>query len=200
MAPSKRNNVVSGSAGSVPVTAARVKQMILARKEKKVCSSASSSTSTTSGVVTYLVPIALGDDADDRTGNVIRPVSMVSRLSVDSAATTTTRFILLQDVQANGTSPTTTDVLISASPFTSYEPINLAMSRFKVLYDVNLNTSASGTNIVTRTINFKMKGTIHFSGTASTSGSAGRNGIFLLVISDVATVYQTHHQMIYTDA
>jgi hypothetical protein len=174
--------------------------MIRSRKEKQIFSINSSGTSTTAGTVTYISQIAEGDSPDDRSGYQIRPVKHLIHLQVDNASTSMTRFMLVQDRLAFGAAPTVGQIISSATPTAMVNPIALMNGRYKILIDAMLTTSATGKNIEYKTIEKQMKGAIHFIGNGATSASAGTNSMFLLVISDVATSYTTHHQLTYTDA
>jgi hypothetical protein len=182
------------------VTKEQVRRMIRARKEKQILSLNSSGTSTTAGTVTYISQIAEGDSPDDRSGYQIRPVKHLVHLQVDNASTSMTRFIIVQDKIAYGSAPTVGQILSSALPTNTINPIAIMNGRYKILLDEMLTTSATGKNIEYKSVEIKMKGVIHFIGPTTSSSDAGNNAMFLLVISDTATAYTSHHQLTYTDA
>jgi hypothetical protein len=186
--------------GNKSVTKQQIRQMIRARKEKQILSLNSSGTSTTAGTVTYISQVAEGDSPDDRSGYQIRPVKHLVHLQVENASTSMTRFIIVQDKFAYGSAPTVGQILSSALATNTINPIAVMNGRYKILLDEMLTTSATGKNVEYKSIEKRMKGVIHFIGPTSSSSDAGNNAMFLLVISDTATVYSTHHQLTYTDA
>jgi prephenate dehydratase len=193
------NNKRQLNGGSRPVSSAQVKQMIQARKEKHILSLDASGTSTTGGTITYLSQIAEGDGADDRAGYEVRPVKHLVHLEVENGSTSMTRFIILQDKNSYGSSPSVGQILSSIAPTTTINPSAVMNGRFKILLDTMMTTSGNGNQIAYKTFQKRMGGSIHFIGSGSTSASAGANSMFLLVISNVATTYKTHHQLTFTD-
>lgn len=97
----------------------------------------------TAGAVVSLpiFSIQQGDTDSTREGNMIHIRKLISLFwFFDTAATSTARVICFIDRQANGTTPSVTSVLQSASFAALYDPntvIGSGGSRYKILYDVS---------------------------------------------------------------
>jgi hypothetical protein len=170
-----------------PVTRQQVKQMIVGRLEDKIASASSTGVVGTAGSVVYLSSIAQGDSLGDRAGNAIRPSLLDIRFSYIDVASGFARVIVFQDSENVGTIPTVAQVLTSASWNAVPDPTQIAMRRYKFLYDHTFPLSAVGDLTGFEHRKIKMKGPIHFVSSGGTSTSGGRNALFLLVIASTVT-------------
>lgn len=146
-----------------------------------------SSSISSSGTVFLLNGLAQGDTSSARTGNSVLMRNCHLRLGFAQNATAVTTFyrvILFWDTQQVGdTSPTVTDILESASP---YSPLATAsVGRFRILKSWFFSTD--DTKAQTKAINHYSKFRVHsrFNGTASSD--IQKNGLYLMAISDQST-------------
>ncbi len=161
----------------------------------------------TSGVINQIsTDIAQGDNIGQRSGDVIRPQRLVVRVFLTgSNSTFVGRVVLFQDTMANGATPAVTDLLDSATYISSYAATTRQERRFKVLADRYISSCASSNNnAVVEVFDLRMKGSIHYLGSASGAASAGRNTLFILFISNAssagAIVYKWSYDLEYTDS
>jgi hypothetical protein len=188
----------------------QVVQILNSRIERKLVTGATagidwSATGTVSEIST---DIAQGDNINNRSGDVIRPIrlnfTIISRCIV-AAASNVFRVILFQDTMANGAAPLVTDVLNTAVNYSQYKPINQQSKRFKILADfggVNVNLANNQESILHKSV--KLRGTTHYVGTSAGSTVAGKNSIYVLFISSNITAgsinYRWSYSLEFTDA
>nr|UOF79877.1 capsid protein [Cressdnaviricota sp.]UOF81548.1 capsid protein [Cressdnaviricota sp.] len=142
------------------------------------------------GEVTYLSGNAQGTTQSTRLGNSIlfKDLFLRATISGNSAATNTmSRIMIFIDTSNDGVIPDINEVLASS---TIWSPLNLNFrSRFVILYD-KVIYNRTGTQNQNRNIKVykKLRG-IHakFQGTDATQGSAGKNSIYMLKLSDQPT-------------
>jgi Satellite tobacco necrosis virus coat protein. len=150
------------------------------------------------GVIGHLNPIAQGDGTSSRTGGNVLMTDLDLFIywygtAVNGGAA---RLIVFCDKQqVLSTAPSVTTVLENATPYSHHKFINLA--RFSVLYDrvETLNTSDKIANI--QKLKIKLQRQAIFGG--SSSADIQRNGLYYLVICDVATAYQINSRLYYHD-
>lgn len=186
------------------VSTAQVRQMINANIEHKIYSDTTTGTLAVGGLVS---PIFMPADADDwtaRTGLVVRPTHITSRVSLVSGTTSSiARVILFQDRHARGAAPAVTDVLLTAAYNSNYLSVNLLNNRFKIIFD---ETVALGSSTLPPTATFKrheipLRGTVSFMDGSGTSTGLGENAIFMLIIgSNVSGTYDLKNMTKFTDA
>lgn len=186
-----------------------VARVLNARVEHKraVATTGSNIDWSTTGVVSQLsTDIAQGDNIGQRSGDTIRPQRLIVRLySTGSLQVASGRVIIFQDSMANGSTPAVTDVLDSAVYLAPYAAPTRQERRFKILLDQYIvnNPSASNQESV-HTFDLRLKGSIHYLGSAAAAASAGRNTIYVLFISRTALagniVYRWSYDLEYIDA
>lgn len=138
------------------------------------------------GSITHITDIAVGDDAGSRTGNSILLRNMLKRIRFTkhaSATTTFIRYMIVQDTQQVGdTTPAITDVLEYADVDS---PMKLGSSgRFKVMLNRMVALDTNRLTFHKETFS-KLYSHIRYNGNASTD--IQKNGIYLILISDQLT-------------
>lgn len=151
--------------------------------------SVSTSSYTNSGAISCCTLISQGVDSG-RVGLSILAKSFELRLRATihaSATFTTLRLIVFTDNMQQGTLPTVTEVLESASMLAQYEADN-NLGRFGKLYDgiINLDSSSKQGDYLNVTIPLGNKH-IKFNGTGATQADQGKQSIYVLGISNEAT-------------
>lgn len=148
-----------------------------------------------------------GLNYNERVGNSIKlqKIEFYGHYHISTNMTTAVgtklRIILFRDLQQDGTAPTVTEVLNTASEVSTYN--YLKRERFSFLVDelVPLSQVAGNANGVFR-YDIPHEGHVKFLGTSAAAGSMGFGSIYMLAISneatDVATVYAKTY-LYYTD-
>lgn len=164
----------------------------------------------TAGVVnTISMAVTQGDGIGNRSGNVIRPVSLKIRVQMGQLAgnydSFVARFIIFQDTMCNGSTPAVTDLLSSADPLSGYEPETRQARRFKVLHDRTLTlTGQTKNNRRYLSVDLPMKGAIHYLASTGAATDQGKNSIFALFITSAAAAggnrYGWSYDFEFTDA
>ena len=151
--------------------------------------SVSTGSYTTAGAVSGLTLIAQGDGVSNRQGLSLLAKSLEVRLTADqhaSATATALRIIVFTDNMQDGTLPTVTEVLESATVLAHYESDN-NIGRFGKLYDQTMVLDVGG-NFKYRNFTIPLGNKhIKFNGTDATQASQGKQSIYLLGISNEAT-------------
>lgn len=205
----KKMSTSSSRNSSQVSVARRVTQVLNSRLEHKRAVSTSAAIDwTTAGVVSLLsTDVAQGDNIGNRSGDMIRPLRLTFRLT--SAVTTGQvlgRIIVFQDSMCNGSTPAVTDVLETANVLAPLKAVAHQARRFKILNDFHvINILSTQLQVVEVTRTMAMKGAIHYVSSAGSAGSAGRNTIYVLFISDSAGTagqkfYSWSYDLEYLDA
>jgi len=164
--------------------------------ETKFFETTVSTTVDSSGALTCCNLIAQGTDYTNRVGDSIKlqKIEFNGHYHISTNATTSVgtklRLILLRDLQQDGTAPTVTEVLQTASEVATYN--YLRRERFSILSDqlIALNQLAGNANGVFK-LTIPHEGHVKFLGTSSAAGSMGYGSIYLLAISSEATQVPT---------
>jgi len=160
----------------------------LVNTEKKLCDVNTSTTVDSTGFISYISAVAQGSDAFERTGRSIKPLYYHCNCDYQmnaSATRTFLRIILFQDSECNAATPAISDVLVNSVVASQYN-ILTSKGRFKFLMDKLIPFDSSNiakTDKFTCSVPLK----IFYEGTSSAVGSAGKNGLFCLFLSDQAT-------------
>lgn len=133
-----------------------------------------------------------------RNGDIIHIKSLSIRAFPVDNAPAAYRFVLFIDRLAQGTTPSVTDVLASASPYAQYSSLNVighGGARFKVLADktftINPQITATNTYGPFYIANYKGAVAMPVVYTASTGAASdvSKNNVWLLSISSTASAY-----------
>lgn len=162
---------------------------------------------TNTGVLTLVNGVGQGSDFTQRIGRKVCLKSLLINWSTSQAGVSTeagevVRMMLIYDSQTNSASlPATTDVLLTADPFSAMNLNN--RDRFKILYDkrATLNPAVYTASVLTAgapVLRFyskylKLNHEMIFSGTGSTIGSIQTGSIFSLVITTSGTGSSTYN-------
>lgn len=140
------------------------------------------------GTVSYLTDVAQGLGDEDRIGNTILLKDIIFRCEIAMNATasaTSVRVILFCDKETDGTSPTVTQVLETASYLS---PLNQDSSkRFVVLHDIGFSMSIYNNRIISDKFYKELNIHTRYDGSGATVADARQNQIFLLTISNEVT-------------
>jgi hypothetical protein len=175
-------------------------------EEKILDTSSASYVFDTTGNVTPMSLIAQGLDYNNRVGDSLKMQSLQLRYRVfrgGSATTSVVRIMLIRDLDCQGATPTTAQILSAVGTSQApTSPLNwLNRKRFAVLYD-NLTTVTSTDIGFTDSISMAHEGHILFLGTTAAAASQGKGSLFVLAISDEATNYPSiawQSRIIFTD-
>lgn len=141
------------------------------------------------GLVYPLHEMAQGDTDQTRSGNSIKPLSVLIRGRLTNNATavnTLVRVLLVLDTQQIAdTTPSVSDILDPSYQFWNAPLNNNTVGRFKVLSDRKYQLTTVSTPIREFKIYQKLYGHIRYNGANSTDIQKG--GIYLMFISDQAT-------------
>lgn len=159
----------------------------LVNSEVHKFSSSATPTVDSSGSVTHLTAIAIGDTASTRTGNSIfvRYLYPQYTLTLNASATDTfVRLIFFYDTQqVADTAPTVANVLESVSHLSSLNNDN--KGRFQILADRRYSLQAVDVTSMIRKLYLPLKLHINYNGSAGTDQQ--KNALYLLAISNEAT-------------
>lgn len=151
------------------------------------------------GLVTWLTAVTLGDDNNEREGEVISGVRFEMKYNFSLSAASvhsfeTVRVILFEEkVNSNQALPGAAQLLSSINPY-SYMNRSTGRNRFRIIYDRThvINRFVTDLDSVSQTysVSLKMNGRkIKFDSNAivpATGVGGANNHIFLLAISDAA--------------
>jgi hypothetical protein len=190
----KNVNKRLGNSVATPAVRAAVRQMIESRLEhKRINAIGALADLPTAGVInTISMNVAQGDDIFNRAGDVIMPKEVRIRGHLRQAAASfgllCARIIVFQDTLCNAATPTVLDVLATAHPLAAYSAVSKQTQRFRILHD-QTHGLVGQTSSAETCFNFplKLRGKIHFLGPTGVAGNQGRNSLFVLFISDVAS-------------
>lgn len=162
-----------------------VKSLINVEKKFLDTVQANTSVSSTAGV-NQLSAISQGTDYNQRDGLSVKAASIQGRIQVTANSTSTVghqlRYILVRDMNDDGTAPVISDLLESATNVNS--PLNHTFGdRFKVLYDKSFNTSQTGPEIQVKDFYIPLNDHIKWSD-ATTGRRVGH--IWCFYLSDTA--------------
>lgn len=147
---------------------------------------------TSAGTLTHLSNIAQGDTQGTRTGNSILARSLFGRIGLEMNPTATVSririLIVCDNQQIADTSPSATDVLLTASTLSSLDTATYP-NRFKVLKDMLITLDDAKMMGSSFKINIPMYKHIKYNGANSTD--IAKNGIYILYISSESVNYPT---------
>lgn len=154
---------------------------------------------TTAGLVQPISQhIIVGDTFDTRDGDsiVAKSLEVVWNCfdSTTSVQTRLCRIIIFSDSMNTGVLPAVTDVLLSASPTSGYNPVNLLNKRFKIYVDDKLpivTTSAAGAHL--KHYQFRLNKKICYLNTTFATASNGKDSFWCLTIADTVAVGATRN-------
>lgn len=157
----------------------------------------------TTGAMTLLNSTVQGDADNNRSGNsiLLRSVNINMKFTMNTSATNTTiRYILFFDKEANGATPTGSNILQNVSPVGNYD--HNQASRFQVLYDNRLTLSVNGTSEITKRIYRRLQRHTHYDGVAGNAADIVDYGLWLYMVSDEGTntpTVQIRSQLLFID-
>lgn len=186
--PRARSAKRSKSRGKLAALTAKVNALSKASQANKhiISTSAAGVPIPTAGTVVYLSGISQGDDIVNRNGNSINIEEIRLRVHAINGAGATTayslRCILFTDSEQLGSLPAVTDLLTSATVWSSYAINNRLMSRFKVIRDHTLTIGATGSDTDRADFEWRVKknqiGKVNYINTGNSIASAGKNSLF----------------------
>lgn len=206
-----RNVRSSNARNLAPVTPALVRNMIKStlvnnQELKRFTIVSLGNAATTAGTVSTISQgIIQGDTVSTRDGNqavLKRIVFRYNQISALASTTTSLRFILFSDSQANGVVPTVADVLDSPFVVSAYAPSQFMSNRFKIIKDVvHSTTLTAATYSINHVFDMKMHTKLTFLGPTSVAASNGKNAVYLLVIGDnTGATYGVGFDLHFTDS
>lgn len=139
------------------------------------------------GSITHITGVAIGDTLSTRTGSSILDRDLHIRIVWQkgvAATITVTRFIIVQDKQQIAdTSPAVLDILNSADVVSHYQPD--IEGRFKILKDI---TTVLDISNVVKAADFKLDlSNVHTGYNGINGSDIQKNGIYILMISNEPT-------------
>jgi hypothetical protein len=139
--------------------------------------------------------IVQGDSVITRDGAEITLQNV--RLKLDVFMPTATiaagvRVIMFSDTQNNGSMPAFLDVLTANSLIAPYSVIQQVTNRFRIHADITKNLTAGGIQQVVVDINKKLEQKVFYTGTTDVPAANGKNAVFFLIVTDVATGFPTY--------
>lgn len=178
------------------------------RKEVKTHDKTASGSQGTSGTIIPLSFIAQGDTSLTREGLQINPKYMQFKLSLKKNANSGSifRMIIFKDREkqsgATSTNPTATD-LLESDDFLAY-PEHDKRPRFKIYRDmlIALDGVQVSECVEKGMIKFSNKTRIWYGGTAADEQSAGKNALYMYLVSDDNTnqpSYEINTRLRFTD-
>lgn len=184
---------------------AMVKQMINARAEHKnyINQQLATVISTVGAVINLSNTIIQGDNYNNRSGSVIRLINQKFIIRVTGVTfSSTNRFILFKDMENNGVTPATTDVLDAASFVAGYNSQEVVQQkRFVILKDWITNNNLNGETITSMVYKTNRPSTVYYNGPTAIASANGKGAYFLLAIgSSAAAVFDFSWQGVYTDS
>lgn len=196
--PRARSAKRSKSRGKLAALTAKVNALAKASQANKhiISTSAAGTALATAGTVVYLSGISQGDDIINRNGNSINIEQLRLRVhainGVGATAAYSLRCILFTDSEQLGALPAVTDVLTTATVWSSYAINNRLMSRFKIIRDKVITVGASGSD--SDRIDFQwlikknMIGKVNYINVGNSIASAGKNSVFFAFMLSSITV------------
>jgi len=160
--------------------------------------------STTGATINLSYNCIQGTAYNSRIGSKIQPVKLVLDTHVIATATSgTVRFVLVSDLQNNGTNVSTGDILDTTqylSPYNGQDQIE--GGRFKILFDFVMDSNVNGQQAVSaHHVHTGKMPFIEYNGTTAAAASNGKGCMVLLAIGSTATVtYDFTWRLDYTDA
>lgn len=155
--------------------------------EKKTFDSVLSAAISTTGAITALSNMAIGDTHLTREGLQIRPASLEWKLDLRqhaSATATTVRIIIFKDTQMSGTTPTVAE-LLELDAITSFMEHD-TRPRFMVLRDMIFVFSINGNRVTYAAGGLKLKGKIWYTGSDASAAAQAKNNLFVYAVSNEA--------------
>lgn len=190
------------------ITKREVRQMImssrLASSELKMYGTAQTAINPSiAGTLTALSQgCSLGDASNQRDGAQITVQKIRISFNARSAATSSIRYIIIQDHQNNASAPIVADILRFANITSSYSLVVLSeQKRFSVVHDEIIDLSLNGkmTETVVHTLS-KFQKKITYLGDTDVVTANGKNSFWILIIgSTVIPFYDFDFSMRYFD-
>lgn len=155
------------------------------------------------GIFQCLNLIAQGDGPSSRDGNSLKTMKIFVNLNCSinaSAASTALRIVLFVDKEANGLTPTISDIFSAASVTSNYN--HNESSRFFTLSDKTMVLTQQASQGRYMKVYRRLGFHIHFDGTAATVANVQDNNIWLFFISDESVNLPQiayNSQLIYVD-
>jgi len=151
--------------------------------------------------------ILAGSGEDSRTGNIIHITKIVFNYTLFDSVPGLLRLIWFIDRQSNGTTPTLTQVLTSASFVSTYNTTNVighGGHRYAILGDetrtVNPGVAAAVQIVPLQTKTIKTKIPIHYLASTGAATDVATNNVWCFVIANTATMTLRHQcQIQFTD-
>jgi len=188
----------------------QVKQMIassiaFSQELKRYVVAFTGVTTSTAGSITPITQgVIQGDSLTTRDGDqlILKQLIMRYQLALNTGNSTSQRVIIFSDNQANGATPTVTDVLNSASWITGYNPVTFQSGRFKVWHDEYVVTTLSGHNAVNDKVwKFNLKHKITYLDVTNNATANGKGAMFVLFIADGAnSLFSASFELHFTDS
>ena len=188
-----------------------VKDVLSSRIEHKIAITSIAATQyAVAGVVQEISRVILaGDGLNQRAGDVILLEKL--HILVSLANTTSTlvsqqnvRVIIFMDTIANGAVPAVIDVLDTAVPLSTYNPIYQQRSRFKILSDkIHSTVSETTTAKMSFDYHIPVNRKIYYNASGNTAADNGKNALFILIQPEATLAAGNsswYASMTYTDA
>jgi len=187
--PSKRANSVN--------VRTQVMSVIKSMAERKCFIAATTNqNSTAAGQIWALTQgITQGDSTLQRDGAQIKLETTRLRLRVfmpTGAVAASLRIIIFSDSMNVGTLPLVSDVLSSSTVTASYSTVQLLTNRFKIYSDVVKSMTAGGVQQAVVDLQRPFNKIITYNGNTDVAASNGKNALFLLLITDVASNFPVY--------
>lgn len=191
---------------------AQIRQMINGRleslTERKIHTLATGSTisSAAGTIIPITQSLVQGDNITNRSGDKVTMKSLKVKLQFQLnvlSNSQTIRYILFADTMANRAVPAVTDVIVSATVTSLYEPINLLKRRFHVFADITKTLVLTAqSQAIHLDLSFKKEMPIYFGDPGNVAVANSKNALFMLVVTDAtsnAPSFAVDHQMEYYD-
>jgi len=143
---------------------------------------------TTTPVLQALTTVRAGTSVSQRVGNSIRLARFSFRASFainTTAGVTTTlvRFMIVSDMNNNGTAPTAAELLeVTTNPRSAYNKANL--QRFAVISDKMIPLSTQGDPFFALELDLPLNFHIYYDGDSGTAAMFRNNNMWLVLVSD----------------
>ncbi len=154
------------------------------------------------GDMYYISPLAQGDDAATRTGNVVNLQRVEINMNLQMTKTCNVRFLVFRDKMNNGVLPTINETFDSTDTIAPLNYLNFhVQKRFVKLHDEIKHFTIGGVLTDTVHIDIPQAVKVRYSGSGGLIGSALSNQIFVAVICDTATAgaIALYTRIFYTD-
>jgi len=145
-------------------------------------------TPTTGGNNTYFSGLAVGDNAESRTGLRINLHSFHVNINYQMTASSNVRIIIVRDLMNQGVVPGLLEVLENASVISPHNYYNtIAQKRFIIHKDFTRHFTVGGKLFDTSLNKFKLDVPITYGGTGALIADARKNALFVYCVTDTAS-------------